>query len=92
MAKEVNLGDEVKDTVTGFQGIASSRTIYLNGCERIGIQPPMDKEGKIPEAYHFDIDQIQVIKAGKVKGANSKLETKATARTGGPIAKAPSQR
>lgn len=36
----INLGDEVQDTVTGFQGIAVSRHVYLQGCDRITIQPP----------------------------------------------------
>lgn len=31
---QVNLGDRVKDQVTGFEGIAIARTEWLFGCPR----------------------------------------------------------
>ena len=34
-----NLGDEVKDTITGFKGIVVARTEWLNGCARVTVQP-----------------------------------------------------
>lgn len=67
MIKKVKLGDEVECTVTGFKGIAVCRTQYLNGCDRLGVQPPIDKDGKHPEALHFDEMQLQVTKPGKYK-------------------------
>lgn len=63
----VHLGDEVKDTVTGFKGIVTSITEYLNGCRRVGVQPPIDKDGKMPDAYSIDEPQLVITKAGKVK-------------------------
>ena len=33
----IKLGDEVKDSITGFKGIAVARTVYLNGCISILI-------------------------------------------------------
>jgi hypothetical protein len=59
---EIELGQEVRDTVSGFQGIAVCRHIYLNGCARISIQPPVDKEGKLPEVVTLDEPQLEVIK------------------------------
>jgi hypothetical protein len=69
----VELGSEVKDLVTGFQGVAVARTQFLNGCYRITIQPPLDKEGKVPESETFDEPQLKLLKAGKVSqtGAQS---------------------
>ena len=61
----VTLGDEVKDTVSGFQGIAISRHSYFQGCDRVNIQPPIDKDGKLPKPETFDEPQIMVIDAGK---------------------------
>ena len=61
--KEIKLGDKVKDSVTGFKGIAVGRTEYLHGCIRITIQPEgMNKEGKTFECETFD--EPQVIKIG----------------------------
>lgn len=63
----INLGDEVKDTVTGFKGIAMARHSYFQGCNRITIQPPIDKEKELPDEHTFDEPQLIVIKKAKVK-------------------------
>lgn len=65
----MNLGDEVKDRVTGFRGIAVSRHTFLQGCARITIQPPVGKDGRMVDAQSFDEPQLMVIKAGVVKRA-----------------------
>ena len=59
------LGDEVRDTVSGFQGIAVSRHIYFQGCNRINVQPPVDKDGKLLDSSTFDEPQLEVVFAGK---------------------------
>jgi hypothetical protein len=55
------LGSKVRDSITGFTGIATSKHEYLNGCIRISITPPVDKEGKMQEPQVFDIQQIEVV-------------------------------
>lgn len=62
----VKLGDEVVDTVSGFSGIAVSKTDYLNGCSRISVQPAVGKDGKLPDYATFDAPQLKVTKAAKV--------------------------
>lgn len=62
----ITLGSEVVDRVTGFRGIAIGRTMYLNGCARVGIQPKVDKDGKVPDAIWFDEPQLKVLKESKV--------------------------
>lgn len=60
----INLGDKVKDTITGFKGVAVCRTQWLNGCVRIGIQPQeLDKDGKPQEAQYFDVEQVELLEA-----------------------------
>jgi len=63
----ITLGDEVKDKVTGFKGVAVVRHTYLQGCDRISVQPPIDKEGKHPDAVAFDEPQLEVLKTKKIK-------------------------
>lgn len=63
----INLGDEVKDGVSRFRGIAVGRYEYLNGCTRIGVQPRVGKDGKHPESCTFDEPQLTLIKAGVVR-------------------------
>lgn len=62
----VNLGDKVKDTVSGFEGIAVSKHIYLAGCARFGVQPLVGKDGKLPESETFDEPCLEVIKTASV--------------------------
>ena len=41
------LGDLVKDKVTGFTGIVICRAVWLNGCARLTVQPQkVGKDGK----------------------------------------------
>lgn len=62
----IKLGDEVRDTVTGLTGIAVARHQYLQGCDRITIQPPLDNDGKIQDSYTFDEPQCEVVFPAKV--------------------------
>jgi len=63
------LGKEVKDKITGFEGIASSKHIYLTGCNQFGVQPKVDKDGKIPSKEYFDEARLTVIGEG-IKAEN----------------------
>jgi len=74
----VNLGDKVKDPVTGFTGIAISRHFYLNGCDRITVQPKIGKDMKNPGSITFDEPQLQILKK------NAITIKQATKLTGGP--------
>lgn len=74
---KINLGDKVKDTVTGFKGIAVGRTVWLHGCSRIVVQPEgLTKDGKLFETQSFDEPQLVVITSAKKK--------EGTHKTGGP--------
>lgn len=65
--KKLKLGQKVKDSITGYEGIAVARTMWLNGCERIAVQGPLDKDGMPPEEKWFDISQLVGVKASKKK-------------------------
>jgi len=43
---EIQLGDVAKDSITGFEGVVTGRTEWLNGCCRWLIQPRSLHEGK----------------------------------------------
>lgn len=62
----INLGDKVKDIVTGFEGIAVAKTTWLNGCTRIGLQSDKLKDGLPTEAQWFDEPQLKLIKPNQV--------------------------
>ncbi|MBA7689582.1 hypothetical protein ES703_98090 [subsurface metagenome] len=58
--KEIELGDKVRDTVSGLIGIAVSEIKYLNGCLQYGVQAPF-QDGKLPNAEYIDVGQLVVV-------------------------------
>ena len=64
---KINLGDRAKDTVSGFEGIAVARHTYLQGCDRVSLQPPIDKDGKHLDPHTFDEPQLEIVQAAVVK-------------------------
>ncbi len=63
MNKEINFGDKVRDKISGFAGIVTSKTEFINGCVQYGITPRMKKGDKLyPESIAVDEVSIEVIK------------------------------
>ena len=67
------LGDEVRDTVTGFQGIAIGWHKWYTGCDTVSIQPPVSKDGKVPDSQTFDVIRLALVKAKKAPSLLSGL-------------------
>lgn len=76
---KIQLGDEVQCTITGFKGIAVGRTEWIEGCNRITVQPKCVKgKSELVESQNFDEPTLKIIKAkNREKKSN----------TGGPIVK-----
>lgn len=60
----ITLGQKVKDIVSGFVGIATSRVEYLNGCVQYGVRAKIDKDGKCPDVQYIDQEQLEVVGKG----------------------------
>lgn len=66
MDDHVELGDLVKDPITSYTGIITSRTVFLYGCVRCGVTGlTLDKEGK-EQIITFDLAQLELIEKAKV--------------------------
>lgn len=65
--RQMNLGDKVKDQVTGFTGIVIARTTFLHGCVRCGVQSDKLKDGKPMESQWIDEPQLTLVAAAAVK-------------------------
>lgn len=70
--EKINLGDEVKDNITGFKGIVVSAHHYLHGCRRLSVQPKLIK-GDLKESHTFDEPQLILLKKAKVKKGNTRI-------------------
>ena len=55
----VQLGEKYRDTLTGYEGTATSRSEYLYGCVRVCLEGP-DKDGK-PDEYYFDEQRLVAV-------------------------------
>lgn len=66
----IELGDTVMDRVTGFVGVAVSRTEYMNGCIRYAVQPVCDpdKKSEMPKIEYVDEQQLVVFKTNLEQG------------------------
>ena len=74
----IELGDEARDTITGFKGIVTSFHKYIHGCARFGLQPRELHEGKPITAQIFDLPQLELMTKA------NKLKISTTGDTGGP--------
>ena len=72
---DIELGDKVLDTVSGYTGIAVSKTEYINGCTQYGVQGKVTKDKGEIITYNIDAAQLEKVNDG-VKIKKSK--------TGGP--------
>lgn len=68
--KTIELGDEVKHTITGFKGVATSSTEFISGCRRVTITPKVKKDGTLGDSMTFDEPEIEITKQKKVKRNN----------------------
>lgn len=73
----VNLGSRVRDTISGFEGIATGRTVYLNGCVSVLIEGPMVGKDR-PEQW-IDEQRLEVIEQDAFQPSPS------AATAGGPV-------
>ena len=78
------LGDRVKDKISGFTGIVNARVNYLNGCTRCGVASEETHDGKLIEDMYFDETQLVIMDPVVV------VPVKGAAPVGGPRTAPPS--
>lgn len=57
----IELGAKVKSNISGFAGVVCSRSEHLNGCNRYWVQPPVDKDSKLPDGMWMDEAELIVV-------------------------------
>jgi hypothetical protein len=55
------LGDRVRDPISGFQGIATVHSLWLSGCVRLGVSPETFEVGKPIDERYFDQALLEVV-------------------------------
>jgi hypothetical protein len=63
----VELGDQVRDKVTGFKGIVTGKAQYLTGCKQVMVTPKVGDDGKYVDACWLDVDRVEVLGKEAIK-------------------------
>lgn len=87
-----DMGDHVKDVVSGFDGFVVGRFEYMTGCNHYGVEAKA-KDGKLPYES-IDEQRLELVKAGAVKLAREYNATMEPVRTspGRPASRATARR
>ncbi len=68
MKANIELGDLVKDIVTGAEGIVMCRSDYLTGCTHMAIeQRKVKPDGSMPDWLHIDVRRLKLLKKNVIK-------------------------
>lgn len=59
----IDLGATARDSITGFSGVVVCISYWLNGCQRVTLQPKECREGKPLDYQTFDVQQIELVDA-----------------------------
>lgn len=65
----VDIGDLVKDEITGFQGILVSHIRHLTGCDTGWVISRLQrkKDSEEPQQRHFDLLELVVVERNPMK-------------------------
>ncbi len=70
--KKIELGDLVKDPITGFEGVVICCSSWLNNCDTVGLRPQKLHDGKPLDAIFFDVPQLIIIEKNWYKNVTKK--------------------
>lgn len=88
----INLGDKCRDQVTGFEGVATARFEYMNGCVRYMLEAGKnsgkeDNDIDSVEELVFDQQRLTVVQPDAIAGGHDEVpmaELPGGARTAPP--------
>lgn len=65
MERKFELGEILKDKISGFQGVAMARIEYFTDCVHYGLCPQALINGKSVEWEYFDETRLVKVKGAK---------------------------
>lgn len=79
--REVELGDKVKDMITGYEGIAVAKTVFINGCIQFSIAHQLKKGEKMPDLTGDPCIDSKSLRVVKKKAVDLYKEEKITPKS-----------
>lgn len=74
---EIELGEYVRDRISGFEGIAAARVEYLTGCTQIAVaKEGLNGDGKPIEWQYFDWQRLETSSVNRFEDVRDSKATK----------------
>lgn len=70
----IELGQEGRDKITGFEGVITARLTFLFGCDQYCLTPKASN-GELKDGIYFDEGRIEITGKG-VKAEDVQVEKK----------------
>ena len=71
---KLKLGDEVKDVLSGFQGVITNKSHWLFNMDTYGVKPRELKDGKPVDSMVFDEERLEIVQEGVIPHPNDDPE------------------
>jgi hypothetical protein len=72
--EDLKLGQRVKDAITHVEGVITARCDHISGYTQFAIQPPVTKEGTLPDAPAIDWQAFEILDDNLAANATSPEE------------------
>lgn len=57
----IELGTQVRDKLTGFEGVATARVEYVTGVIKYEVQPRVREDGKMPDVEWISSESLELV-------------------------------
>lgn len=85
MDGKIELGDRVRDRISGYQGLVICISDWIFGCRRPLVQGEgLTSDGKPVELQSFDEPSLELLEKGVLKPVRPQAATVTQPKTGGP--------
>lgn len=78
-ATNIKLGFHVRDTISGFSGVAHSRHVNMYGDSQFGVEPSKLVDGKLGDGWLFREQRLEI-----VEQKSPPISKQSSATSGGP--------
>lgn len=57
----IQLGQTVRDRITGFQGVVTGIVNYISGCHQALVTPRVKDDGSASDANWYDLQRLELV-------------------------------
>lgn len=81
----VEIGNKVRDKITGLVGIVTGLTKWVTGCDTAQVQPQTLHEGRPVDACGIDVTRLEILDSSNIlEPSTTEADCPVVAKPGGP--------